>query len=89
MINLLCSKIDTQTCILWCVVAICATIIICYGVVSIIKAIKCQCSKSKEKAYKKLIESIYLSDINIDGTNYKAEYKNDQFSITKNLEYNY
>lgn len=40
MINLLCSQIDTQTCILWCIVAICATIIICYGVVSIIKAIK-------------------------------------------------
>ena len=39
MINLLCSQIDTQTCILWCIVAICATIIICYGVVSIIKAI--------------------------------------------------
>ena len=83
MINLLCSQIDTQTCILWCIVAICATIIICYGVVSIIKAINCQCSKSKETAYKKLIESIYLSDINIDGTNYKAEYENNQLKITK------
>lgn len=83
MINLLCSQINTQSCILWCVVTICATIIICYGVVSIIKAINCQYSKTKEAAYKKLIESIYLSDINIDGTNYKAEYENAQLKITK------
>lgn len=83
MINLLCSQINTQSCILWSVVTICATIIICYGVVSIIKAINCQRSKTKEAAYKKLIESIYLSDINIDGTNYKAEYENAQLKITK------
>lgn len=83
ILNLLCSNINNQCCILWCVVAICATIVICYGIVSIIKAIQCCCLRQKEEAYKKLIESIYLSDINIDGKNYKAEYKKNQLKITK------
>lgn len=83
ILNLLCSDINIECCILWCVVAICATIVICYGLVSIIKAIHCCCLRQKEEAYKKLIESIYLSDINIDGKDYKAEYKKNQLKITK------